>query len=78
MPIERMGHMTERQKERTRRAIERVELMIKEVNKTVDRYKLLDIGYARDNNYLDQQALDEFNEASELLLSRLTSPEDRK
>lgn len=70
MPIQRLGYRTERQKERARKAIERIPMMIEETAKTVQRYDLLD----------DSQIglLNDFIEAGSILQENLTLREDRE
>lgn len=70
MPIERIGHQTERQKERARKALERIPMMIEETAKTVQRYDLLDE---------DQIGLlNDFIEAGHILQDNLSTREDRE
>jgi len=71
MPIERLGHLNERQKERAHKAIDRVALMISEVEKTIERYSLID------DTDDEIKALQDFVEAGYVLQGKLTIPGER-
>lgn len=71
MPIEKLGHQTERQKERARKALERVKMMVEEINKTIERYNLID------TDSIEGMKLIEFNEAAESLTDTLSTPDER-